>query len=379
MNKLNSILEGFMMKKLSIFVIMALIGLAFYSCEKMPGDATEPAAEQTDMISLLNENGDDVFCAVSVKSFNQGTTKGLDPIPDVRSNPDNALVLDNAFFSLGFGGSITLDFGGLFKGEAVLVWEETHGSYPEEKAKVIGSADGVNWIPLGTAINLNEENNGRYSYTSLQINECIQYIKIIDQTDPELHADNADGFDVNAVCIYNPVECCPTSDVELWAAAGQNDTDKGTLVGKVSVTNDGENLMVTYELDGDGCVLTEAHLWVGTDLADIPKNAAPGKFPFKDDMIDNETSYTFTIPLEDLGVECGMNVYIAAHAVVCCEGFDDGDSDKFKDVSTINVIPDPEPGEVTCETAWGKGDITFIGEDIANKWGWIFQYEICCE
>ena len=101
-----------------------------------------------------------------------------------------------------------------------------------------------------------------------------------------------------------------------------------------------------------------------------------------DDEIDNQTSHTFTISLEDLEVECGENVFIAAHAVVCCEGWGKDESDGIKE-AMINVFPDPdpdpEPGEVTCETAWGFGDYTFIDEEISKKWGWIFEYTICCE
>jgi hypothetical protein len=62
--------------------------------------------------------------------------------------------------------------------------------------------------------------------------------------------------------------------------------------------------------------------------------------------------YTFMIPLSDLEVNRGGNIYIAAHAVVSCDGW--------------------------TETAWAYGDDTFIDKKIARKWGWFANWEICC-
>lgn len=149
-------------------------------------------------------------------------------------------------------------------------------------------------------------------------------------------------------------EVCIPFSTDIYAAAGQNDINKGTLVGELTAYSDGDYLYVTYDVSDRGCTLNELHLWVGTDYKDIPKNAAPGKFPYKeDDLMEGTDQYTFMIPLSELQVECGGNIYIAAHAVVSCDGW--------------------------TETAWAYGDDTFIDKKIARKWGWFANWEICCE
>jgi hypothetical protein len=115
-------------------------------------------------------------------------------------------------------------------------------------------------------------------------------------------------------------ECTVVQD--LWAGAGQNDTGKGTLVGTVTATIIGTELHVVYEVSAPW-LLTEAHLWVGKSLYDIPKNAAPGQFPYKE-YVDNETTVHFVVDLTTLGIAPGDPVYIAAHGVVTSYG-DHGD------------------------------------------------------
>jgi hypothetical protein len=107
-------------------------------------------------------------------------------------------------------------------------------------------------------------------------------------------------------------ECMVVQD--LWAGAGQNDTSKGTLVGSVTAKIMGSELHVEYDVNAPW-VLTETHLWVGENLKDVPKNAAPGQFPFKK-YVDYETKVHFVVDLSALGIAPGDPVYIAAHAVV---------------------------------------------------------------
>ena len=104
---------------------------------------------------------------------------------------------------------------------------------------------------------------------------------------------------------------------DLWAGAAQNDTDKGTLVGEViwAVDEDNDKLLVKYIVDQAGWYLTEAHLWVGNEIEDIPNNAAPGLFPFK----DPDQDWEFIIPFNELtglGIDPGKKMYVAAHGVV---------------------------------------------------------------
>lgn len=100
----------------------------------------------------------------------------------------------------------------------------------------------------------------------------------------------------------------------LWAGAGQNDTLNGTNVGHVTAMLEGDYLHVTYDVEFPW-VLTEAHLWVGNDLNDVPRNAAPGRFPYKA-IVDYEGSVSFDIDLANRGIYPGDNIYVAAHGVV---------------------------------------------------------------
>jgi hypothetical protein len=83
-------------------------------------------------------------------------------------------------------------------------------------------------------------------------------------------------------------------------------------VGSVTVSDDGINLTVEYNIDVDGWYILKTHMY-----ADVkkPKKGAPGRFPFHSGAI-HDTSFTFTVPLEDLGVASGDELYVAAHAEV---------------------------------------------------------------
>jgi hypothetical protein len=86
-------------------------------------------------------------------------------------------------------------------------------------------------------------------------------------------------------------------------------------VGTVTITNDGDELCIKYEVD-DPWYLTETHIYVGTEM---PETGAPGQFPLGDDDLPNVTEYEECIPLDEAW-EDGQLLYIAAHAVVCSPG-----------------------------------------------------------
>ncbi|MBN1460346.1 MAG: hypothetical protein JXA57_12480 [Armatimonadetes bacterium] len=83
-----------------------------------------------------------------------------------------------------------------------------------------------------------------------------------------------------------------------------------TQVGTVTVSNDGANMTVTYDITVDGWFLTTTHLYVGTKE---PKKSAPGQFPYKHEDL-YATSDTFTVT-----VVPGTKYYVAAHADVLNE------------------------------------------------------------
>jgi hypothetical protein len=90
----------------------------------------------------------------------------------------------------------------------------------------------------------------------------------------------------------------------LWAAAGQCDTGKGTLVGSVTVEYAVGKVSVTYNVEKPYYV-TETHTYAGTDKYPQVKQGrltvstvAPG-------------SYYIKVPAD------GKPIYVIAHAVVC--------------------------------------------------------------
>lgn len=100
---------------------------------------------------------------------------------------------------------------------------------------------------------------------------------------------------------------------KLYAGAAQCDTEKGELVGTVLVTRGSQE--VKFVVDS-GRVLTEAHLYVGVDIA--PYNVqgrysvAPGNFPFSGsyDRGVQEGYLSSTIEMK-------VSSYFIFHAVVC--------------------------------------------------------------
>jgi hypothetical protein len=185
--------------------------------------------------------------------------------------------------------------------------------------------------------------------------------------------------------------------------AGQN-IDAGTVC--VEVFGD-DLLLVTYETK-DGWELTEAHLWVGDNLADMPqtKNGNPkvGNFPYHSGDITGSTSYEFTIPLTDLGGDdfatslCDKTFFVAAHAALRKDngtggyqtetGWADGDRmvqrGNWATYFEFQFLCDDANGK--CETAFAfyepddenrPGNIALrdivdveTGEPITNRWGW---------
>ena len=117
---------------------------------------------------------------------------------------------------------------------------------------------------------------------------------------------------------YNETDCPDYGITEYTLWAGKTN-DAGT----VTVTNDDDNLYVTYNTNGTAD-LGEVHVYVWDDLADIPsKRPAPGHAPYTAENI-NADSYTVTIPSS---LECGDVLYISTHAALVADGAGDDDSD----------------------------------------------------
>lgn len=166
------------------------------------------------------------FYASFVFESNQGLKNNGTAVDAERSDPDNALDFEtgmdvNNFFSLGFGGYITLGFNYPIingPGDDIRVIEDTWGgNFPLEKANVYVSQDGEEWKLLGEADNTDLDVIHTFSFFDLDAIEWdwAQFVKVVDTTDPNIHNGNADAYDVNAVeAIHDYVDY--ESDETAW-------------------------------------------------------------------------------------------------------------------------------------------------------------------
>lgn len=146
--------------------------------------------------------------ADGVVSSSQGLRKNGTPVDPVRSNPQAAVgpaednVTPSNFFSLGFGGSITLMFenpisNGLVNVEAT----DTTWWYPNETALIQLSADGDTWVTAGGV-----SQDGQVAMPE-QLS-CARYVRITDTSNPSNFSDEtADGYDVDGVQATAGVPC----------------------------------------------------------------------------------------------------------------------------------------------------------------------------
>jgi hypothetical protein len=119
-------------------------------------------------------------------------------------------------------------------------------------------------------------------------------------------------------------------------------------------------LVVTYETFG-GWKLYAEHLAVGDEHGHIPMNHGgnpqPGQFPEHHEDSDGHTSYSFYVPLCEIGMHASggdcepKTLYFAAHAEV----------KKY------------HGDECQEETAWGEG------ESLGNNWSMYFTHDLHCE
>jgi len=137
------------------------------------------------------------------------------------------------------------------------------------------------------------------------------------------------------------------TDVYVDAANDQVCSDllagQFTDAGDVCVKVDGSDLVVTYATT-NGWQLTEAHLFVGTSLAQMPQtrtgNPKIGNFPFNSGDITGAVTHEFRVPLSTWGLtgsetQCNdLGLIVAAHAA---------------------LRKDNGNGTFQTETGWGAG------------------------
>jgi len=144
-----------------------------------------------------------------VVDYWQGKRKDGSAVLPERSIPNNALGPPDSgvsgppvkFFSPGFGGWIILGFPHIIAngpGDDVLVIETTWGSYPLESADVYVSQDGSSWVLAGSVNNINKQGKVLLPSTLAWVN----YVKIVDTTNPAPFGGDADGYDLDAAGAY---------------------------------------------------------------------------------------------------------------------------------------------------------------------------------
>jgi len=222
-----------------IFIVMILLGLGLIisGCGKiMNVSVPTMKSEIVKGVTICGEK-----TAIGEVGNSQGVQLNSGAIKSARRNPLNATgEYDHIFYSPGFfkpfgdaseqpiRGYVVLDFGEEV-GTCITVIEQSPklaDNYPEEKANVYVSSNPTGpWELLGEATNQTPElgtsaPDWKSHPNVFYFEGCIQYVKIVDTTDPANFASGstADGFDVDAVyageCITTievPVDIKPTS------------------------------------------------------------------------------------------------------------------------------------------------------------------------
>ena len=199
--------------------------------------------------------------ASSVTGSNQLLKKDGSAITDP-ARTDSSKVLgapDSLFFSLGFGGSVTIELADYVGTNlSISTYEITNGAYPLETASVEVSQNGTTWTLAGTVDNQSGAGPNPHTDTvSLSSGTCIKYVRITDTSDPAPHAANADGFDVDAIsatydetCVPPPPPCdtpdCCGGDVTV------TNTNSAVVVNNVSSSSNTGNNFAGGSEGGNG-------------------------------------------------------------------------------------------------------------------------------
>jgi hypothetical protein len=161
-----------------------------------------------DGIECLNGEAQ-LGCNAKVASnIKQGKTKAGIPVMPIRSNTEKALGQPEPtvtgvvnFYSLGFGGEMTLEFDGAIAngpGDDVKIhettWENPCATYPE-KADIFASQNGSDFNYLGRACQSATFDLGSLSWA--------RFIRIVDVSEKASFPMDADGFDVNGIECLN--------------------------------------------------------------------------------------------------------------------------------------------------------------------------------
>ncbi len=107
-------------------------------------------------------------------------------------------------------------------------------------------------------------------------------------------------------------------EYNIYAGAGRNDINKGTLVGTLTVEVDGDEVTVTYDLSGSN-TMEVIHIYVSNDE---PTTTAPGQYGWTVEDMGELTSYSHTFT-----VDGDEDIWVIAHAEVCGPGLSDDEEE----------------------------------------------------
>ena len=245
--------------------------------------------------------------ADQVISSSQGLMKNGLAVPAPRSNPSAALgvaendTADGTFFSLGFGGQITLRFDNGIR-DGVIVVESTNPDYPLETAKVEVSADNSSWTVAG-----NVSQDGQVPVPGNLT--CVNYVRITDTSDSAIFPDDiADGYDVDGVQALNSEPCVTPVPTPSPTPTPSSDNGSHMCTDSKPPT---PTLVSVIRNSPSTAVLTWTAVSPATDYS-ISYGIAPGTYIYGVPSTGNTT--TFTVG----GLVSGTNYYFVVRAVNGC-------------------------------------------------------------
>lgn len=273
-------------------------------------DGVGPWADSFDKLTLTTQKGGG---AIAVDRTNGSAALGA---AETAGNPYDTVVA-GSFLSLGFGGSVEIGFVNAIEngaGNDLRVYEVTGGSsYPDEKARVEASHNGVDWVTLSPDATRDED-------LDLGMLPCASFVRITDISDPAPFEATADGFDLDAVRALNSSEapCDAVSSVQVVKSASAAEVLPGEEVTYTYVvTNTGDFDLDTVVVSDDKCapvtgptgdigdlgVLEPNEAWTYSCTMNLDETTTNVVTVSADDPWDNEVGDTDeeTVAVKELG------------------------------------------------------------------------------
>jgi hypothetical protein len=313
--------------------------------------------------------------ADTVVTSSQGLRKNGTAVEAARSNPSAALgvaettgsdtdanTTSSNFYSLGFGGSITVTFDNAISngvGNDVMVYEVTGGSYADERVRIEASHNGSDWVTLAASA-------ARDEALDLGILPCAKYVRVTDVSDITLFEATADGYDVDGiVALHNGTSCAAQSMLNVDKTASATQVNPGEMVTYTyTVTNPGSFNLSSVNISDDRCapisgptgddgdsVLEMSETWVYTcsqALTQTTTNVVTvtAVDPWQDPVQDTDD---YTVEVADLGCTLTQG-YWKTHAPGT-KHYDDTWASLSNSSMWLNAMNTPVKGNVWYQLA----------------------------